>query len=100
MRALEPALQALASSLGVVPDPNWNSALNQIWAKLREIRKSSEGAEQEQWGCEAVLQLRAVKNAWRNQAMHGRIRNGEDNAVRIVQSVRILMQALAERLAE
>ncbi|WP_311271309.1 hypothetical protein [Sphingobium sp. WCS2017Hpa-17] len=83
MRALEPALQALACLVDVTPDQNWNSALNQIEAKLREIRKSRDGAEMEQWASEAVLQLRAVKNAWRNHAMHGRLRYGEGETVKI-----------------
>lgn len=63
MRALEPALQALAQSVSVVPDQNGNGALNQIETKLREIRKANDGAASEQWASEAVLQLRAIKNA-------------------------------------
>lgn len=100
MRALEPALNALAASLDVTPDQNWNSALNQIETKLREIRKSTDGAEMEQWASEAVLQLRSVKNAWRNHAMHAQVRYGEEDAVRIFDSVKYLMQTLAARLAE
>jgi hypothetical protein len=100
MRALEPALTALARSMDVVPDQNWNSALNQIEGKLREIRKSNGGAEGEQWASEAVLQLRAVKNAWRNHAMHARVRYNEEEAIRIFDSVKYLMQVLAARLFE
>jgi len=100
MRGLEPALSALAGSMGITPDQNWNSALNQIEAKLRDIRKSSSGEEAEQWASEAVLQLRAVKNAWRNHAMHGRVRYSEDEAVRIFDSVKYLMQTLASRPSE
>lgn len=100
MRAVEPALQALAGSVEVQPDQNWNTALNQIEAKLRAMQKSTHGAEEEQWASEAVLQLRAIKNAWRNRAMHGAIRYGEDDAVRIFESVKFFMQTLALRLAE
>lgn len=100
MRALEPALSALAASLDVEVGQNWNSAPNQIDAALREIRKSTHGATEEQWASEAVLQLRAIKNAWRNHAMHGVGRYGEEDAVRIYDSVKYLMQNLAARLSE
>lgn len=100
MRALEPGLGALAAWAGVTPQSNWNSTLNQIEARLREIRKGGDGEEAESWASEAVLQLRAVKNAWRNHAMHGRIRYGEDDAVRVFDSTKYLMQTLAARLTE
>lgn len=100
MRALEPGLNALATSVEVRPDQNWNAALNQIEAKLRAVQKSSHGAEEEQWASEAALQLRAVKNAWRNHAMHGAVRYGEEDCVRIFESVKYLMQTLAQRLSE
>jgi hypothetical protein len=100
MRALEPALAALAASLDVEVGQNWNTALNQIDTALREIRKSTNGATEEQWASEAVLQLRAIKNAWRNHAMHGVGRYGEEDAVRIYESVKFLMQTLAARLSE
>lgn len=100
MRALEPALQTLAASVEVQPDQNWNTALNQIEAKLRAMQKATHGAEEEQWASEAALQLRAIKNAWRNRAMHGAVRYGEDDTVRIFESVKFFMQTLALRLAE
>lgn len=100
MRALEPALSALAASPKVEAGQNWNTALNQIDAELRNIRKSTHAAAEEQWASEAVLQFRAIKNAWRNQAMHGAGRYGEDDAVRIYESVKFLMQTLAARLSE
>lgn len=100
MRALEPALSALAGSLNVEVGQNWNTALNQIDAGLREVRKSTHGPTEEQWASEAVLQLRAIKNAWRNHAMHGVGRYGEEDAVRIYESVKFLMQSLAARLSE
>lgn len=100
MRALEPALEELATSLGIEVGQNWNTALNQIDAELRKIGKSSHGASEEQWASEAVLQLRAIKNAWRNHAMHGVGRYGEDDAVRIFDSVKYFMQTLAIRLTE
>ncbi len=100
MRALEPGLGSLAAWAGVTPEANWNATLNQIEARLREIRKGVDGDEAERWASEAALQLRAVKNAWRNHAMHGRTRYGEDDAVRVFNSTKYLMQTLAERLTE
>ncbi|APL95563.1 hypothetical protein AI27_03030 [Sphingomonas sp. BHC-A] len=100
MRALEPALGALAAWVGVTPKANWNATLNQIEARLREIHKGVDGDEAERWASEAALQLRAVKNAWRNHAMHGRTRYEEDDAVRVFDSTKYLMQTLAGRLTE
>lgn len=100
MRSLEPALGALAAWAGATPDANWNATLNQIEARLREIRKGVDGDEAERWASEAALQLRAVKNAWRNHAMHGRTRYGEEDAIRVFDSTKYLMQTLAGRLAE
>lgn len=100
MRALEPALSSLAEHLGVQTDQNWNKALNEIDAKLREINKSNGGAEAEQWASEASAHLRVVKNAWRNHAAHGRARYDKEEAIAIYENVRPLMRTLARRLAE
>ncbi len=100
MRGLEPALNALAKHFDIEPDQNWNTALNQIDEKLKAIRKSTSGAEAEQWASEASAHLRVVKNAWRNHAAHGRARYDKEQAVAIYDNVRPLMQSLAGRLAE
>jgi hypothetical protein len=100
MRAIEPALGSLANSVGVDADQNWNTTLNQIESKLREFRKSDRGADAEKWASEVVLELRAVKNAWRNHAMHSRSRYNEGEAVAIFDTVKRLMGNLATRLSE
>jgi hypothetical protein len=100
MRAVEPALNSLAEHLGVQPDQNWNKALNEIDAKLKEINKSTGGAEGEQWASEASAHLRVVKNAWRNHAAHGRARYDKEEAIAIYDNVRPLMRTLARRLSE
>ena len=100
MRALEPALTALAKSVDVEPEQNWNKALNQIDAKLREVSRSRDGAEAEQWASETSAHFRTIKNAWRNYAVHGRARYNEGEAVAIFNNVSFLMQTLAGRLAE
>lgn len=100
MRALEPALTALARSVDVEPDQNWNKALNQIDANLREISRSRHGAEDEQWASETSAHFRTIKNAWRNHAAHGRARYNEAEAVAIFDNVGFLMRTLAKRISE
>lgn len=98
MRAVEEPLNSLAQSLGVDAGQNWNTALNQIDAALRARNKSQHGANEEQWASEASAHLRAIKNAWRNYAQHGRARYNEEEAVSIWNNVQSLMQTLAKKL--
>lgn len=99
MRALEDALNSLARYLDVDIGQNWNTALNQIDAKLKERSKSAFGADEEQWASEASAHLRAIKNAWRNHAQHGRVRYSEEEAVSIWNNVQSLMRTLSKRLS-
>lgn len=100
MRALEDPLAALGRHVGTDITANWNSALNQIDAKLKEHNKRSVGEDGEQWAAEASAHLRNIKNAWRNHAAHGRARYNEEEAVAIWNNVQALMQTLAKRLEE
>jgi flagellin-specific chaperone FliS len=98
MRAAETPLTSLATYLDVDVGQNWNTALNQIDAKLKERNKSNFNAEEEQWASEASAHLRAMKNAWRNHAQHGKARYNEEEAVSIWNNVQSFMQTLAQRL--
>lgn len=98
MRAIEEPLGLLAQRLGVETTQNWNSALNQIEAELRARKRSQHGADEEQWAAEATAHLRAIKNAWRNYAQHGRARYNEEDAISIWNNVQSLMQTLAKKL--
>lgn len=98
MRAIEEPLNLLAQRLGVDTGQNWNTALNQIEVELRARNKSQHGADEEQWASEAAAHLRAIKNAWRNYAQHGRVRYNEGEAVSIWNNVQSLMQTLAKKL--
>lgn len=98
MRALEDAIGVLAESLRVEVGQNWNAALNQIDSELRKRRKSEFGPEEEQWASETSAHLRAIKNAWRNHAQHGRARYNEEEAVAIWNNVESLMRTLAKKL--
>lgn len=98
MRAIEEPLNSLAQRFGVDTGQNWNTALTQIEAELRARNKSQHGENEEQWASEASAHLRAVKNAWRNYAQHGRARYNEEEAVSIWNNVQSLMQTLAKKL--
>jgi hypothetical protein len=97
---LEIGLRALAANLQVSADGNWNTTLNQIESKAREVSKRTHGADAEQWMAEAGAHLRFVKNAWRNHAMHPTEKYDEARADAIFSSARSFMLHLAQRLAE
>jgi hypothetical protein len=98
MRATEISLNGLATHVGVDVDQNWNTALNQIEMKLKERNRSNFGIDEEQWASEASAHLRAIKNAWRNHAQHGKARYDEEDATSIWNNVQSLMQTLAKKL--
>lgn len=100
MRVLEVGLAALAKHYGLDIVSNWNTALNQIEVKSREVGKKSHGPEEEKWAAEAALHLRFIKNAWRNHAMHPLEKYDEERAVTIYDNTRSFMLHLAQRLSE
>lgn len=100
MRVLEAGLEALAKHLNVPSGENWNSVLNAIEGKLREVRRKVDGREEEQWAAEAGVHLRFIKNAWRNHAMHPLERYDRERAVQIFENTRSFMRHLAAKLAE
>lgn len=100
MRVLEVGLGALARHYGVEPHSNWNTVLNQIENKSREVGKKSHGAEEEKWAAEAALHLRFIKNAWRNHAMHPLEKYDEERAVAIFDSCRSFLVHLSSKLSE
>jgi hypothetical protein len=100
MRALEAPLGALAAHVGGSGGANWNKQLNEIESRLRLISKSKDGSDEEQWAAEAASHFRAIKNGWRNRAMHGQETYDEDRATQIYEAVRALLRHLAGRLAE
>lgn len=100
MRVLEVGLGSLAKSFDLDPNENWNTLLNQIEAKLKEVGKKTHGADEEQFAAEAATHFRSIKNAWRNHAMHARETYDEERAVAIYDSVRSFMRHLSTRLQE
>ncbi|SCX36160.1 hypothetical protein [Agrobacterium rosae] len=100
MRVLEAGLEALAKRFDVPAGENWNTVLNAIESKLREVRRKVDGREQEQWAAEAGVHLRFIKNAWRNHAMHQLERYDAERAMHIFDNTRSFMQHLAKELSE
>src|SRR4051812_31350538 len=92
MRALEAPLAALAAHVGVPGGANWNKQLNEIESRLRLVSKSRDGADEEQWAAEAASHFRAIKNGWRNRAMHGQETYDEERATQIYEAVRALLR--------
>ena len=101
MRALEPAIHALQVSVSVdFPKDQWHQILDQIEAKIRDIKKHSHGQIEEQWHSEAASHFRFIKDAWRNYAAHGKVLYDEESASEIWNSSRALMRQLSTRLSE
>lgn len=100
MRVLEVGLGCLAKMIDLNPNENWNTLLNQIEAELRKVGKKTHSPEEEQFAAEAAAHFRAIKNAWRNHAMHAREKYDEERAVAIYDNVRSFMRHLATRLSE
>jgi len=111
MRALEEPLQTIARRVGVqFPAPteleNWKSIVDQIISKidvqtraLEQQGKSHERNAELQFLGEAALQMRYFKNAWRNNAAHGRDYYGEHEADVVFRAVRDFMTKLADAQA-
>lgn len=97
MRALEVGLAFLATRVGVAHEESWNTTLNAIEKKLREVSKKIDGCEEEQWAAEAGTHLRFIKNAFRNHAMHPLERYDEDRAVAIFDNTLSFLVYLSER---
>lgn len=103
MRALEPALIALGKKFEVNVAENWNSALNDIEAAIRD-RPSKKNwpnwREEEPFYAQACTHFFMIKNAWRNHTMHLRLRFAPKEALGIFESTKAFMIHLASRLSE
>lgn len=99
MRVLEVGLNGLASYCDVEANENWNQTLNAVETKIRNFQRKKDGRELEQWAAEVGTHLRFVKNAWRNWSMHSYGKYTEDEAIRIFDNSKALMQHLTKRLS-
>ena len=108
MRAVEEPLHVLATKVNVVfPKPiefeNWKNIVDKIDAEITKEVKRLEGTsashqrndELKLYG-EAALQIRHFKNAWRNDAAHGREHYDDKEAERVYNAVKHFMEKMAE----
>ncbi|QMV27907.1 hypothetical protein GRI33_13220 [Brucella sp. BO3] len=100
MRVLEVGLRALSHHYNVDGSQNWNTILNQVESKSREVGKRTHGEDGEKWAGEAAIHLRFIKNAWRNHAMYSLEKYDEERAVMIFDNTRLFMQHLSLKLTE
>lgn len=104
MRALEPALTALASTFEIsASHENWQPIINEIEGAIRKLGqqpKTPQKIEDEKFFGEAVTHLYFVKNAWRNHVMHTRDSHGDDEALKIMNRSMEFVESLCGRLRE
>ena len=84
MRAAEKVLTTMAKSLGVeYKRASWQSIIEGIESAVRDLDKLLKGDEREKkqsFYSGMAMQLRYMKNAWRNHVMHGRLDYDEKEA--------------------
>lgn len=101
MRALEPALLAMAENvLGSPPKKeNWHEVLKEIEQKIEAEKKAGKHAAL-QFESSAATHFRDIKDGWRNHTMHAKMSFGEEDAVAAYDATRSLMRHLSKQLSE
>jgi hypothetical protein len=100
MRALEPPLQAMAKEFSVsAARDNWHEVLRLIEKAVLDVHPKAD-ADRKEFFSGACAQFRFFKDAWRNHAMHARVKYTEEEADIIFRSVKAFMRQLADRLRE
>ena len=104
MRAAEKVLTTLAKSLSLDPSrENWQPIIEQIEAsvkKLDDLPKGEEKEKKQTFYSETAMQLRYIKNAWRNHVMHGRHEYKEKDAREIWFHVKRIVEKASCELEE
>jgi len=120
MRAVEWALRALASHLGIkklqsfkksskvrltpVSHSEWEQILNALQdavdAKVSKLKRGAEKQRSQEFYYPALQDIRAIRDAWRNHVMHTRAFYDRNDAAAIFSHVQRLMQALSKRVTE
>jgi len=100
-RALESALQVLASDLGVGSQNDWGRYLKGVEDELKN-RMQASGARtvKEQFYAEAHATFDSVRRAWRNPTMHVDKSYSPDRAADVLSSVGLFIKHLATELHE
>jgi hypothetical protein len=107
MRTVEVGLRALGASLNdpnldPKSNPSWEAILAKCDQELRKPRKdrSLEWQADELFFRTATVDLRAVKEAWRNPTMHVERRYYDEEAREVWNAVRAFMRHLATKLSQ
>lgn len=97
MRSLEPVLKAVADALSVpMTRDNWGFAIEEF---EKAIQKMSRGADKDYYSGIAT-HFRFLKDAWRNYAMHTKVKYTEEEAEMIMLSVKNFMRQVSARIRE
>ena len=107
MRVLEIGLTMLGAEFGVsLARTNWAPAIEEIERKIRDMHKDPtrksfpDCKQQQEFYAQAASHFGILKDAWRNYTMHARGFYTEEQAERIFENTKGLMQKLAEKLHE
>lgn len=101
MRAIEVALKALGTNLGVSKQNDWGSYLRQIEAGLGTRIKASFGRPHvEQFYAEAAVCFDEMKFAWRNPTMHIERTYTTERASEIFTASKEFMKHLSAKIRE
>lgn len=105
MRALEPALRAMADDLGAPCGVEvWHTIIESIESKIRDAAKSlpcgSDKSERLQFLSEAAKEFTYFKDGWRNYVAHGRSVYDAEQALSAINHVKAFMTSLARQLHE
>jgi hypothetical protein len=104
MRAIEPAISALANKIGVKYDnTNLGDAMKIIRQRISDI-DSGKSPQPTNWRSlkkyyeEAMPELGAIKDAWRNYVMHGKESYGEEKSLNIMNHTKRFMEHVASKI--
>jgi HEPN domain-containing protein len=104
MRAAEKVLTTLARSLGIDPARDqWQTLIERTEAEIKKLDILPKGSDRERKQMvysEMAMQMRFIKNAWRNHVMHGRAVYGEKDAREIWWHVKRTVEKACGELTE
>jgi HEPN domain-containing protein len=108
MRALEVCLKALQVRFGVDDKGQWQTIIETIESKIREIgksrvqgvSKSSEDVEDEHFYGKIATQLMHFKNGYRNYVMHLKENYSDRDAKIAIENVEYLFELASQKLQE
>jgi len=103
MRVLEHGLRALGKTMKIrYTNPNWGSVLDLLQKKWKiiEARKNKprNWRKDKQFFAETFVEFGYIKDAWRNHVMHASTKYTADEAKKIIQHVKSVMQHIAKRV--